>query len=70
MKFLILFSILFVLLSGCSSDQSQDEQGAIDKKTEQVATEMVQKIQQPIEKAKALQESEEQRTAKFKEQAE
>ena len=70
MKSLIRFTIIIFLLSGCSSDQGQEEQSAIDKKTEEVATQMVQKIQDPIDKAQALKVSEEQRTKKLEEQVE
>ena len=70
MKSLIRLTIIMFLLSGCSSDQGQEEKSAIDKKTEEVATEIVQKIQDPIDKAEALKVTEEQRTEKIKEQVE
>jgi len=58
-----------LLLAGCSSEQGdEEEKSIIRQKTDEVATEIVDHIRQPIDKAEAVKEIEEARRAQYEEQ--
>ena len=62
--------LVVLLLTACSSsDEEQQEKSVIRKKTDEVATEMVEHIQKPIDKAQAAKELQDQYSEKLKEQA-
>jgi len=62
--------VLFLTLLSCSADDTDEaEKGRIEKATDKVATELVEKIQTPIEKARAVKTAEEQRADELKKQS-
>ncbi len=71
MKMILASVILFFLLLSCSADDAKDEEkGGIEKATDRVAAEMVEKIKKPIDAARSVREVEEQRTKQEKKQIE
>jgi hypothetical protein len=63
--YLIIASVVFCLnFSACSKakDEESGKGGAIDKMTDRVAESAVKKIKTPIDKARAIQEKEGERT--------
>ena len=71
MKTILASCVLFFMLLSCSADDAQDEEkGGIEKATDKVAAELVEKIQKPIDAARAVKTAEEQRTQENKKQIE
>jgi hypothetical protein len=71
MKNVLAFCVLFFMLLSCSADDTEDgDKGTIEKATDKVAHAVVEKIQTPIDKAKAIKATEEQRTDQYKKQIE
>ena len=71
MKTILVSCVLFFMLLSCSADEAQDEEkGSIEKVTDKVATKIVENIQKPIDKARAVKEIEEQRSDQYKKQLE
>ena len=71
MKRILVYGTVLLLLFACSSDQDQEEKtGKIEQATKEVATEMVEHIQKPIDKAQAVKSIEEERNKQFEKAAE
>jgi hypothetical protein len=62
--------LVLALSGGCSGGNDREEKSGIDKATEKVATDIVDTIQKPIDKAEAVKALEEQRAEQYKKQAE
>jgi len=62
MNRLILCTLLIASLAACSSEQQPvEEKGSIDKATDNMAEAVVERINKPMDKARAVKELEEQR---------
>lgn len=71
MKPFLLSALIMLMLASCSNEQeSSEDKGIIKKATDKVAHEIVEKIQRPMDKARAVKSLEEQRAARLKEQTE
>ncbi len=68
MRYVIVVLISSLLLLGCSQDQEEKQESAIDRATKEVADKAVRQIKTPLEKAEAVKEIEEQRTDRMEEQ--
>lgn len=68
MKTLLFCLLLVVCSAGCSSDQPEEEKTAIDGAVEATATEMVDRIQQPIDQARAAKALEDERMEQMQKQ--
>lgn len=66
MRYFVFICLITVLLTSCSSDQ--DEESTIDRAVQKTADKAVKYIQEPIDKAEAIKEVEEERTRKLEEQ--
>ena len=68
MRYVVVVLISSLLLLGCSQDQEEKQESAIDRATKEVADRAVSQIKTPLEKAEAVKEIEEQRTDRMEEQ--
>ena len=66
---ILLIGLMFALMVSCSSDEgTDDEQSKIDQAVQKTADKAVRYIKEPIDKAEAVKEIEEERTTKLEEQ--
>lgn len=71
MKTILASCLLFFMLLSCSTDDAREkEKGRVEKATDKVAAEIVEKIQKPIDAARAVKTVEEQRMEESKKQIE
>jgi len=61
--------LILLIAGGCSSDEQENKQSKIDQATEQTARAIVEKIEQPIDKARQVQKAEDEHAAQLEKAA-